>query len=217
MKKIWDLTLTVESGMPTCGTDWHQRVQIAQMGTIEDVGRNTSSILLGSHSGTHMDAPSHFIPGGKTLEAMDLNILCGPVSVLDFRTKGEHAVLTKEDFETQPLSERIILCLGWYKNWKTKKYYQAFPSMCLEAANFLIEQGVKLVAMDTPSPDPGASIVEKDDSPVHKLLLRNDVVIVEYLADTDQLQPGRNYEIIALPLRIQGADGCPARVIVREL
>ena len=65
--KIHDLSFDIETGMPTCGTPWHQVVSITQMGKINDVGRNTHAILLGSHSGTHMDAPYHFIEDGITM------------------------------------------------------------------------------------------------------------------------------------------------------
>lgn len=217
MKSIIDLTIPIETNMPTCGTPWHQSVEVHQMGTLDDVGRNTSRFLLGSHSGTHMDAPTHFIQGGKTLENLDLNILCGPVKILDFTNVKENGILIKTDFEKCELGERILLRYGWYKNWKTDKYYRAFPYIDLEAAEYLIERGVKLIAMDTPSPDMGAAIGEKDDSPVHKLLLQNEVIIVEYLTNTDQIRNDTEYEIIALPLKIVGVDGSPSRVLLREL
>jgi len=217
MKKIIDLTLLVETGMPTCGTAWHQNVSINSMGTIAEVGRNTCSILLGSHSGTHMDAPAHFIEEGNTIESLNLDILCGVAKVIDFRNKKKNSVLTKKDFENIELSERIILCFGWYKKWKTAEYYAEFPYMDLEVAEYLVEQGVKLIAMDTPSPDTCEAIGEKDDSLNHKLFLKNNVVIVEYLSNTDELQADKKYELIALPLKVAGADGCPARVIAREI
>ena len=76
---------------------------------------------------------------------------------------------------------------------------------------------MKLMAMDTPSPDNGNAISELDDSPNHKTLLAADVVIVEYLNNTDRIDFRKEYEIIALPLKVVGADGSPSRVVLREL
>ena len=216
MKKIIDLSLTLENNMPTCGTPWHQKVEIDSLGTSDSVGRNTSRIVLGSHSGTHMDAPAHFIPGGNTIDMLDVNMLCGPISVIDFTNKKDK-IISKTDFEKVQLAERILLRFDWHRMWKTERYYKDFPYMTVEAGEYLIQQGVRMIAMDTPSPDSGMAIGEKDDSPVHKLFLKNGVIIVEYLTNTDMLCSDKKYEIIALPLKIMGSDGCPARVIAREL
>lgn len=216
MSKIIDLSLLIETGMPTCGTAWHQTVEIAQMGKLDEVGRNTSKIVLGSHSGTHMDAPAHFIEGGNAIESLDLEILCGPVKVIDF-TGLNSKVVKRQDFEQISLDERILLKFGWNKMWKTSDYYKDFPYLELDAAEYLIQQGVKLIAMDTPSPDTGSAIGAIDDSPVHKLFLKNGIVIVEYLTNTELLEDNKKYEIIALPLKLSGSDGSPARVVVREM
>lgn len=216
MSKVIDLSFLIETGMPTCGTAWHQKVEIEQMGRLNEVGRNTSRILLGSHSGTHMDAPAHFIEDGKTIESLDLEVLCGPIQIIDF-TGINRKIIKKEDFERVLLNERILLKFGWNKMWKTLDYYKDFPYLDLEAAQYLIQQGVRLIAMDTPSPDTGSAIGAMDDSPVHKLFLKNGIVIVEYLTNTEQLEINKKYEIIALPLKLKGSDGSPARVIAREI
>ena len=216
MKEIIDLTLPVESGMPTCGTPWHQTVELTQMGLIEDVGRNTSRIVLGSHSGTHIDAPKHFIDDGITIDRLDLNTLCGPITIVDLdKQAGE--IIEKEDLLNVNVTERLLFRHRWYQHWKSDSYYKDYPFFSLDAAKYLVEQGVKLIAMDTPSPDSFNGIREMDDSPVHKLLLREHIVIIEYLNNTDLIQTNKEYEIIALPLRAFGLDGCPARVILREL
>ena len=106
---------------------------------------------------------------------------------------------------------------GWWKNWKTPRYYKRFPFFSIEAIRYLIESGMRFLALDTPSPDDGSGIQEMDDSPNHKILLENDVIIVEYLTNTDQIDFSKKYEIAALPLKIAGADGAPARVIIKEI
>lgn len=216
--EVVDLSFQVETGMPTCGTPWHQSVEVSPMGTLSTVGRNTHRIVVGSHSGTHMDAPYHFIENGKTIESLDLNIACGPVNLVDFRQKGEGAVVTSADVKDIKVSKRMLFVFGWFHRWKTQDYYRNFPFFSLDAVEYLISKGMQFMAMDTPSPDNGSAITDREsDSPNHKLLLKNNVIIVEYLNNTDKLDFSMNYEIFALPLAVIGSDGSPARVIVREL
>lgn len=216
--KLIDLSFEIESNMPTCGTAWHQSVEVCQMGEVQNVGRNTYRILLGSHSGTHMDAPYHFIENGKTMEKLDINMMCGEVQVVDFRRFKAGSVVPLEAVKEINISERMLFVFGWYHNWKSDSYYKCFPFFSEEAIDYLISKGMKFMAMDTPSPDDGSAIANtKNDSPNHKSLLKNEVIIVEYLNNTDVLDEAKKYEIMALPLKVLGADGSPARVIVKEM
>lgn len=215
--KIIDLTLTIDNDCMTCGTPWHEKVKIEKMGTIVEVGRNTSRIVLGSHSATHMDAPLHFVDGGRSIEATDLNICVGPVTCVNLEHIGVNDIVTLKDVENVSVSERMLFVFGWFKNWKTPNYYKGFPYFSTEAVKFLMDSGMKLMALDTPSPDDGSGITAFDDSPNHKMLLPADIIVIEYLCNTDQIDFSKKYEIIALPLKIFGADGTPARVILREL
>lgn len=216
--KIYDLTLDVETGMPTCGTPWHQTVDISSMGTIGTVGRNTQKITLGSHSGTHMDAPYHFIENGITVEKLDVNLMWGKIKVVDFRSKGIGDVVSLEDVIKIEVSERLLFAFGWYHNWKIKRYYEKFPYFTVDAVEYLIDQGMKVMALDTPSPDNGGAIrdIGEADSPNHKILLKNKIFVIEYLNNTDVLIGGKEYEMVSLPLKLKGADGSPARVLIRE-
>jgi arylformamidase len=216
--KIYDLTFDVETGMPNCGTPWHQIVEVSQLGKLETVGRNTQRIVLGSHSGTHMDAPFHFINDGITMDKLDINLMWGKVTVVDMRHKAGGDKVTLSDVKKLEITERMLFAFGWYHNWKTEKYYKGFPYFETSAIDYLISQGLKFIAMDTPSPDDGNAIKIKGegDSPNHISLLKNGVIIVEYLANTDVLVGGKEYEIVSLPLKIKGSDGSPARVLVKE-
>lgn len=213
---IIDLSLKIETGMPTCGTQWHQNVQIRPMGLIAEVGRNTHSILVGSHSGTHMDAPYHFIQNGKKIDEISMIDTCGEVSLVDFRQLNKKMV-DLEDVRKLAITEKMLFAFGWYKNWKTDKFYKEFPYFSEEAIDYLIDQGMKFIAMDTPSPDTGGAINERDDSRNHKKMLEKQVIIVEYLANTDAIDFSKKYEIYALPLKIKGCDGAPCRVILKEV
>ncbi len=214
---IIDLSLTIDSECMTCGTPWHQKVIIEQMGKLGTVGRNTSRFVLGSHTATHMDAPLHFIDKGYGIEKINLDYCVGLVNCVDFRNITAGEIVTLDDVKKISVSERMLFVFGWCKNWKTSIYYKVFPYFTTDAVKYLISAGMKMMAMDTPSPDAGGAISELDDSPNHKMLLNADTVIVEYLCNTERIDFMKQYEIIALPLKILNADGSPARVILREV
>ncbi len=214
--KIIDLSLTLDSACQTCGVPWHTAVSVDRLGTIDGVGRNTSRFVLGSHSATHMDAPSHFFEGMKNIDELDLELCMGEVTCVDMRHKKAKDVVTLADVQALSVTRRMLFVFGWDQWWKTADYYVDTPYFEKEAIEFLLDGGMRFMAMDTPSPDTTSSIGKKDDSPMHKLLLSNEVIIVEYLCNTATIDFSRKHEIIALPLKIKGADGCPARVVLRE-
>ena len=113
----------------------------------------------------------------------------------------------------------MLFAFGWYHNWKTNKYYDGFPYFETAAVEYLLNNGMKVMAMDTPSPDNGSAITVKgeSDSPNHLLLLKNKTFIIEYLNNTDVLIGGKEYEMVSLPLKLMGSDGSPARVLIKEI
>jgi len=216
--KFIDLTMTLDNDCMTCGTPWHEKVAISPMGQLNTVGRNTSRFILGSHSGTHIDAPKHFIDGGRDITELRLDVLCGPVTIVDLSQKKKGDIVTPDDLNGTEITPRMIFRYEWYDYWKTDQYYDSFPFLTMETAVYLVKSGIKLLAMDTPSPDDGSNIVShgKEDSPVHKFLLKHDVVIVEYLTNTRKIDSFKKNCIIALPLKVAGADGSPGRVLIVE-
>lgn len=215
--KIIDVSLTIDNDCMTCQVPWHETVAIERLGKLNEVGRNTSKFRLGSHTATHMDAPSHFFEGTKNIDELDLEVCIGPVTCVDLRHKKANDVVRLQDIEHIQVTERMLFVFGWYQWWKTAEYYKGFPYFEEEAVKYLLDNGMKLMAMDTPSPDTVAAIEKKDDSPMHKLLLAEEVIIVEYLTNTNQIDFSKKYEIMALPLKIAGADGSPARVVLKEV
>lgn len=215
--KVIDLSLTLDNSCQTCGTAWHEEVRIERKGTLQTVGRNTSKFILGSHSATHIDAPLHFMDKGHDIAAVNLGKCVGEVTCVDLRHMGKGAIVDVDDLKGITVSQRMLFAFGWYKYWQTDMYYRSFPYFSQAVVTYLLDGGMELMAMDTPSPDDGSAITVKDDSPNHKILLSHDVVIVEYLTNTDAIDFAKRYEITALPLKIAGADGAPARVILREV
>jgi arylformamidase len=218
--EIIDLTYPIEEGMITFPAPWHPVVEITQLGHQELEGRQTTKITLGSHTGTHMDAPLHFFKKGLSIDNIPLAGLIGPTSIIDFSNLKQNEPVTVSMLKNIGCTERMIFKFGWGKYWNSMKFYRGYPYISLEAAAYLVEQGVKLIAMDTPSPDD--SRIDLDDktrgtdidSPAHKVLLQSNVIIVEYLANTHEITDYENWKIVVMPLKIKGSDGSPVRVCI---
>jgi arylformamidase len=171
---------------------------------------NVTSIKMSAHSGTHIDSPRHFIKGGKPIEGLELDILIGEVEIIEIdkqiasidatilqnlvRTTWPKRIIFKTNNSFQQLFEKEI-------------FYQDFVALTADAAEFLIEQGVKLIGIDYLSIAPFENGAE-----THNCLLEKNIIIVEGL-NLNSIQPGI-YELIALPIKLEGADGAPARVLL---
>lgn len=212
--RVIDLTYSLEEGMTTFAAPWHPLVQINQLGRHGFEGRETRKISMGTHTGTHVDAPLHFISGGKTIDMLPLEKLVGEVSILDFSHLEENQAVTREMLLDRKIGPRTIVRFGWGKHWGSKKYYAGYPYFSPEAAAYLVEQGVELLGMDTPSPDDSRAKLGGDaqDSPMHKYFLGHEVILMEYLANLEEADENTSWCVAALPLKIRGGDGAPARV-----
>lgn len=216
--KYIDLSHPITERMQVFPSYWHPKVEVTRLGKHKSEGRATSKITFGSHTGTHMDAPLHFIPGGKPIDKIPLNICIGQAMLLDLRgckkvtIKDLQSKLAKQD-----KIERLVARFDWSKRYGSGSFYNDYPFFTEEACRWLVEKGVKLLGMDTPSPDdPKDNRQSGNDSPNHKLLLRRGVVMIEYLCNLNLLK-GPQVFMIALPLKIKGADGSPARVVAYDL
>ncbi|MBI5227917.1 cyclase family protein [Candidatus Micrarchaeota archaeon] len=212
--EVIDLTYTIEEGMPTFGAPWHPHVSIKQIGRIAFEGRETREVTFGTHTGTQIDAPLHFIKNGKSIDQIDPVKLVGPVVIVDLSDLGENGVVTKDHLVNIKFEKKLLFKFGWGKHWYSKKFYQNWPYFSKEAAEYLVSKKIELVGFDTPSPDDSRSKLSggEDDSPIHKIFLANDVILVEYVANLEKVVDYYGWNIVALPLRIKGADGSPARI-----
>lgn len=211
LNELIDLTYDVEEGMTTFGKPWHPVVSVTRLGRIRMEGRETHSVSFGTHTGTHIDAPKHFLEKGRGVDEIPPETLIGPVTILDFSSLGEDGQVTKEMLEKCKISERVLFRFGWGKHWGTKRFYEGFPCFSMAAAEYLVSKKVILIGMDTPSPD---GLGEGLDCPIHKLLLGQGVVLLEYLANLDKIKDLEGWTIAALPMKIKGVDGAPARVCI---
>jgi kynurenine formamidase len=205
--------------MTTFPRPWHPVVEVTILGRHGIEGRETRKLVLGTHVGTHCDAPLHFIPTGGTVDQIPLETLMGPATVLDFSGCAQNQELTVTDFEERLADrrpERLILRFDWCKHFSQMSFYTDHAYLSHEAAHWLVDRGVRLLGMDTPQPDnPRSDPKATVDSPIHKILLGNGVILVEYLCNLSLLHSSE-IEFIALPLKILGADGSPVRAIAIE-
>ena len=217
--KITDLSLHIEEGMMTFPTHWHPVVEITILGRHGIEGRETRKMVLGTHIGTHADAPRHFIPGGKTIDEVSLDILVGPATLVNFAPCRPLQVIDIPDLKAKlgnKVPARLILRTDWSEHFGHLSFYNEYPFFSEEAARWMVENGVKLIAMDTPSPDnPVHSRGTPKDSPNHKVLLGAGVVLVEYVCNLKALTASE-VELMVLPLKLKGCDGAPARCVAIE-
>jgi arylformamidase len=171
---------------------------------------NLSTMQLGAHSGTHVDAPIHFIEGGAGAEATPLDALIGPAWVVDASTAG--STISSDDLErfAIPRGEtRLLFRTPAVDFWNEPGFDNRFVAPDASAAEWLVAHGARAVGMDYLSVAPFDA-----PTPTHRVLLGAGVVVIEGL-DLRAVDPGP-YELLCLPLRIVGSDGAPARALLRR-
>lgn len=217
--KIVDLSLDIHPGMMTYPTHWHPKVDFTPMGSVPVEGRATTKITLGTHTGTHMDAPAHFIANGSTIDQVPLELFIGEAVLINLTGIGRKNVEVADirgPLERSPNIKRVVLRHDWSKKFGTSEYYASYPYLSRDAARYLADHGVRLIAMDTPSPDnPKDGRQSAEDSPVHKIFLSAGIILVEYLTNLDQLS-GEVVDLYVLPLKLKGVDGSPVRCLAVE-
>jgi len=217
--KIVDLSLSLHEGMMTFPTHWHPVVEVSILGRHGIEGRETRKLVLGTHTGTHTDAPLHFIPNGKGIDQVPLDTLVGEATVLNFapvQANQEIGVAALKEKLGEKAPRRVILRTDWSDHFGEMSYYNNYPFFSQDAARWLVDGGCRLIAMDTPSPDnPAHSRTSGNDSPNHKVLLGAEVVLVEYLTNLRALTKSV-VELFVLPLKVKGGDGAPTRCIAIE-
>ncbi|EIM80724.1 putative cyclase [Stereum hirsutum FP-91666 SS1] len=198
------------------GNDDHPEFFCKSACSIAEHGSNVTHISLGSHTGTHIDAPIHFIEGAATVTDLDLKMLVAPAVVVDVRGKKPRSIITWQDLEKyeERLTEGVmlILCTGWSKYWGEAEY-QASPRLDVDAARRVLDRGVRVLGIDTLSPDGNALPGEVALHPVHKEVLGREAVIAENLNHLDELLGVKDPIVSILPLRLDGCDGSPIRAV----
>jgi kynurenine formamidase len=211
-----DLTHLLNPDTQTFPVPWHKKIEFSALGTIDTVGRNTTHVHIGSHSGTHIDAPSHFIPNGETIEQIVLEKCVGEFTYFNLRkTNPKEAISVDILKNTVPELKKgkiLILDFAWSSNFGEPHYYSHQPFLSYEASEYLLSSDPKMIGYDVAMPDnPLEGFGNTCDSPVHKLFLSHGIPLLENLKIEKPIDEFRT--LIALPLRFEGLDGSPVRCI----
>lgn len=207
--KIYDVTLLLSPKLPSWPGD--PPLQTELVSSLEaGANANVTKLTMSVHSGTHLDAPRHFLRDGATVESLPLEVLIGPAHVVripDEATLLDSRVL--EDAGIPPDASRVLFKTRNSTLWArgVSEFQTDFAAIPEDGARWLAARGVRLVGIDYLSVAP-----YRKGTPTHQALLRAGVVIVEGL-DLSAVEAGV-YDMYCLPLKLAGADGAPARVIL---
>ena len=203
-----DITVPLENGMVHWPGD--PEFCISRQSDMQQGDPATVSHLsLGAHSGTHMDAPAHFFPNAAGIEAMPLETTIGPARVVAIEDPTAVRPEELEQHSIQPGERILFKTRNSGRVWKKKEFVKDYVSISKEAAEYLAQLRLRCVGIDYLS----VGGYDHDGEATHLALLRARIWIIEGL-DLSSVQPGY-YDLICLPLSIAGADGAPARAIIR--
>jgi len=218
--KLIDLTHTLDSNIPTWngGCGFNHEIHIDYPDCQGEDKFRVMKMSMHAGIGTHMDAPSHCIEGGKCIHEFDVNDLCMPCVVIDVSGKchEKYSVSTEDvtDFERQhgllPKGSCVMIKTGWSKFWnEPSKYHNShvFPTVSLEAANLLLRRGVNALGIDTLSPDR-----PENGFKVHQAFLGAGKVIIENVANLDSMPPVDAF-VMALPIKVKDVTEAPMRLV----
>ena len=167
---------------------------------------------MSSHTGTHIDAPFHFVKNGKKIHEIPPERLVNEAILIKIRKKPNEAILKtdiqkfEKKFGEIQVRETVIFWTGWQKNLEKDIYFTKNPGLSISAAKYLVSKKINLVGIDSPSIDLG-----KDSKfSVHHILAKNNILIVENLANLDKIKPMK-FHLITVPLKLKNATGSPIR------
>lgn len=208
-KRSWvDVTVSLRDGMPHWPGD--PACHIRKVVSMDDGAVcNLTHLDLSAHTATHMDAPRHFIKDGATMEQMPLDAVIGSCRVIQLDCQDQ---ITPDDLRPHNLrrGERILFrTRNSVESWNKGEFDRDFVSIRKDAAAYLVERGVRTVGVDYLS----IGGFEKDGVETHQIMLGAGIWVIEGL-NLSAIKPGR-YDLICLPLKIEGADGAPCRVLLR--
>jgi len=205
----FDVTIAMKSGMVHWPGDPEIKIE-----RVLDIERgdtcNVSHMELGSHTGTHMDPPFHFVRGGKTLDEMPLDATIGPARVIEIHDPVSIKAGELADKDIQPGERILFKTRNSSRCWETDDFLEDFVFISEGGAQFLAERGVRSVGVDYLS----VGGFKEDGEETHHALLEAGVWIVEGL-NLAAVEPG-DYELICLPMKVLRSDGAPARAILRR-
>jgi kynurenine formamidase len=207
-----DLTLTISESIPSFPGS--PKPQFISWSNLKEDGYNLELLFLSSHTGTHLDAPYHFVKNGLKINQIPLDRLIGKAILIKIK-KTKNNAITKSDiilFERKngkiPNKSSIFFFTGWQKNLQKKNYFTENPGLDISAAKYIASKKTNLVGIDSPSIDLG-----NDESfNVHHIFSKNNILIVENLTNLKKIS-SKEFNFTILPLKLKDATGSPVRAI----
>lgn len=195
-----DLSVPINAQTPVYPGDLATRIESA--GIFEKDGYEDHYICMGTHVGTHVDAPSHMIAGGINLDQIPMERFFGRGVCIkagrELNLEAAKGVNIQED-------DIVLFHTGMSSRYHESEYYDNYPAMTEELAHYLVERRVKMVGVDMCS-------VDHEPFPVHRILLKQQILIIENLTNLSALE-GKEFTVYAFPIKLQ-IDGAPVRVVV---
>jgi len=210
--KIIDLTLTVSDKIPTFPGS--PQPSFIPWENVKEDGYNLELLFLSTHTGTHMDAPYHFLEKGAKIHEISLKKLVAEAILIKSKKKNGESI-TKIDIQKFEKKHgkitsfsSVIFYTGWQRNLQKKYYFTKNPGLSLSAAKYLASKKINLVGIDSPSIDLG-----KDSKfSVHQIFAKKGMLIVENLASLEKIKSSK-FHLVVLPLKLKNATGSPVRAI----
>ncbi len=210
---IHDISLTVTPQTIT-GAGSERQFSARQVSEIGPggMGAAVSVLTVGAHTGTHLEAPSHFVPGGLPMVAVDLSVLVGPAEVVQIYGRSPITAADFEQANIPPQTERVLLKTDntRFRRLQDGVFHQDYTGLAPSGAEWLVHRGVRLVGIDYLSIGPYGPV----NTETHRILLGAGVVIAESLV-LDKIAPGE-YTLLALPPKFSGLEASPCRCLLVE-
>ena len=210
--KIIDLTLTVSDKIPTFPGS--PQPNFIPWENVKEDGYNLELLFLSSHTGTHMDAPHHFLEKGAKIHEISLEKLVSEAVLIKSKKNGCESI-TKTDIQNFEKkhgkigrSSSVIFSTGWQRNLQKKYYFTKNPGLSVSAAKYLASKKISLVGIDSPSIDLGTD----SRFSVHQIFAKKGILIVENLANLEKIKSPK-FHLVVLPLKLKNATGSPVRAI----
>ena len=210
--KVTDLTHSMHSNMPVFpGTE---QPKIERVYTVEKNGFQESGLRMYSHIGTHIDAPGHMLQNGRYLENFPIDHFLGNGTILDFSDEKQKVIHVDRvrPYEGKIKKvEFVIIKTGWDKYWGEPQYYEDFPALSEEAAQYLSTFKLKGIGIDAISIDD----IKSKTFAIHKIVMPKNIIIIENLTNLDGVTQ-EYFCLSVLPFKYENADGSPVRAVAIE-
>ena len=210
--KVIDLTLTISEKIPTFPAS--PQPAFIPWENIEEDGYNLELLFLSSHTGTHIDAPHHFLEKGSKIHEISLKKLVSEAVLIKSKKNGGQSI-TKTDIQKFEKKHgkidgfsSVIFLTGWQRNLQKKYYFTNNPGLSVSAAKYLASKKISLVGIDSPSIDVGTD----SKFSVHQIFAKKGMLIVENLANLDKIKSPK-FHLVVLPLKLKNTTGSPVRAI----